>query len=71
MRYYNGCPDTKLRNYLDRQDALHKELSRFNAYATYFPNEEKWMVFKDCKIMTPFCNTLEEAVLEYKAKHDK
>lgn len=47
MRCYNGCPDKELQAVLDDNAAAEIELAVFGARATYFPMEERWMVFKD------------------------
>lgn len=54
MRCYNGCPDKELQAVLDDNAAAEIELAVFGARATYFPMEERWMVFKDYKPVTDF-----------------
>ena len=66
MRCYNGCPDSQLQAHIDEQNRLHKELSLRGATATYFPVEERWMIFKDYKPVTEFHTTLAGAVDAYK-----
>lgn len=65
MRCYNGCPDSQLQAYLDNQKRLHKELAKLGATATYFPEEQKWMVFKNHKAVTTFHSELAGAVHAY------
>lgn len=47
MRCYNGCPDSKLKAYLDDQDNAAKKLKELypTARCTYFPMEGMWQVF--------------------------
>lgn len=61
MRCYNGCPDSELQAFLDDQALATKELAAIGARATYFPMEQKWMVFKDYEAITEFHNTKRQA----------
>lgn len=61
MRCYNGCPDSELQAILDDNELASKELAAIGARATYFPMEQKWMVFKDYKAITEFHNTKRQA----------
>jgi hypothetical protein len=64
MRCYNGCPDSELQALLDAQARARAELQAKlpGASATYFPMEEKWMVFRDLQPLTGFKDTLIAAV---------
>lgn len=60
-RCYNGCPDKELQAIIDeskRQDAV---LKRFGAHATYYPMEERWMVWKNFDAVTDFKKSKSEA----------
>ena len=61
MRCYNGCPDKELQALLDDQALATKELAAIGARATYFPMEQKWMVFKDYEAITEFHDTKRQA----------
>ncbi|HEY6020840.1 MAG TPA: hypothetical protein VIY48_13360 [Candidatus Paceibacterota bacterium] len=61
MRCYNGCPDKELQAVLDDNALASKELAAIGARATYFPMEEKWMVFKDCEPISKFHDTKRQA----------
>lgn len=61
MRCYNGCPDSELQALLDDQALATKQLAAIGARATYFPMEQKWMVFKDYEAITEFHNTKRQA----------
>lgn len=69
MRCYNGCPDSKLQAWIDEQSRLHKELERLDVRATYFPSEERWMIFdRNHQSVGEFHATLDGAVHAYKMK---
>lgn len=57
MRCYNGCPDSALQAFLDDQRKASEELAAIGCHATYFPMEEKWVVFKGNRPITPFLDT--------------
>lgn len=62
MRLYNGCPDDELKAYWERQANISKELGKVGLRATYFPMEEKWMVFdKNSLPVTDFYETKQQA----------
>lgn len=62
MRCYNGCPDSALRKVLDARAAARKRLSDAGYQATYFPMEEKWMVFdEEFRLVTGCFNSVVEA----------
>ena len=55
MRCFNGCPDDKLKAYLDEQTRLHKEIEALGVLPTYFPMEEMYMGFdKNYRAVTEF-----------------
>ena len=45
-RIYNGCPDSKMRDRLDKEDNQMKRIKAFEpeAHATYFPLEGQYMI---------------------------
>ena len=61
MRCYNGCPDSALLSFLNDLALATEELKTIGARATYFPMEQKWMVFKDNKAITEFHETKRQA----------
>jgi len=61
MRCYNGCPDSELQAFLDDQELATKQLAAIGSRATFFPMEQKWMVFKDCEAITEFHDTKRQA----------
>ena len=61
MRCYNGCPDDELQALLDDKALATKQLAAIGARATYFPTEQKWMVFKDYEAITEFHETKRQA----------
>lgn len=69
MRCYNGQPDEALQALLDAHAAIHAELRKHGLKATYFPEEEKWIVFRDLEMVTDFCNSLHEAYAKVRSDH--
>lgn len=74
MRCYNGCPDKALQAVLDSAADVRKELERIGkeidgvgCRATWFPMEEKFMVFKGLDPITGFCDNLHAALRETKS----
>lgn len=61
MRCYHGCPDKELKLVLDDQENARKELAKIGAHATYFPMEQKWMVFKNYESISSFHDTIRQA----------
>ena len=77
-RYYNGTPCTDLKRERDRTARLEQEMKKLDktANCTYFPMEEKFLVFIGLKELTgTFHNekqdALIEAVWELKRRHKK
>ena len=54
MRCYNGCPDKELQALLDESARIDKELAAVGARATYFPMEERWIIFRGNEMLTDF-----------------
>lgn len=71
MRLYDGHPDKELKAKMDADaaDAAAKKLAAIGARATYFPMEEKWMVFKNYKAVTGFHPTIQSAAAEALSCH--
>ena len=61
MRCYNGCPDSELKTYLQVQESYKQAITAAGYSVTWFPMEEKWLVFKGYHAVSPFLNTLAEA----------
>ena len=61
MRCYNGCPDSVLQAKLDADALIRKRLNHMGMRATYFPMEQKYMVFHGLSPVTKFHSTLQEA----------
>lgn len=61
MRCYDGCPDAYLQSKIDSRDKARKRLENVGLTVTYFPLEQKWMVFKCNELISDFYNSVEEA----------
>lgn len=61
MRCYNGCPDKELQALIDDCALAAKQLDAVGARATYFPVEERWMVFRDYLQISEFHHTIRQA----------
>ena len=65
MRCYNGCPDSELQAVHDANADAKKRLKDAGASATYFPMEQKWLVFKGNRPVGEFKSTILEAANAY------
>lgn len=45
MRCYNGCPDSKLKAYLDEQASLRRQIDALGYRVTWFPSGEFYQAF--------------------------
>jgi hypothetical protein len=70
MRCYNGCPDTQLQSLLDAQSAAHQELKSKGLHATYYPVEQKWLVFRGVKCDWVWHNTVLDAARFYRLERN-
>lgn len=61
MRCYNGCPDSELKAFLDKQARLRAEIEKLGYSVSYFPNGEFWQLFKDYRPFGEECSSLERA----------
>jgi len=65
MRYYDGCPDDELAEYIKAQQSAENEMKATipGSSCTYFPAEAMWMAFVDHIPFTNFFGSKEYACL--------
>jgi hypothetical protein len=68
VRCYNGCPDSALQAVLDSRSRAHDALAQMGARATWYPVEQKYMVFVGIKPLTWDMFGTVEAAAAYAAK---
>lgn len=68
-RIYNGCPDSAMKRRWEEEAKQRKEFDKkflqhgIRAHATFFPMEQKYMVFSDSyKVLSDFFSTEFEAL---------